>query len=110
MYNVEGPSNSVEQDHFKLCKQTKVTNTYHKHFNIFSQTEDMKYKKCVGDAMRRCFINMETSFENQKDKAANPSFYYVECYENEENICRAPMLRMFIKYGKVLKKMRDALE
>ena len=70
----------------------------------------MEYKNCVGDAVRNCFINMETSFENQKDNAGNPSFFYIECYENEENTCPAPMLHMFVEYGRVLKEMRDAIE
>ena len=70
----------------------------------------MEYKQCVGKAFRVCSINMESSFEVQKGNVDNPSFYYIECYENEKNLCTAPMLNMFIKLGKVVKGMRDAIE
>ena len=46
--NVEGPSNSVEQDNLKLCKQRRVTSTYYKHCDIFFSNREYGVQKLRG--------------------------------------------------------------
>ena len=72
---------------------------------MFLSSEKDSYKKCVGDAVRKCIIRDESLAKTGIDKdLLTLMLDYFDCIEEANYNCDATMLDHFIAIGKAYRK------